>query len=633
MIQFACPQCVELISVPDTFAGQDGRCKHCGAAIQVPQAPGHSNAGLTAAGSDASQTLWTQIHEGPPAIRYGAVVLAWALVFSLILLNRPGSPVPSAEEKVRGDWANWQRQSKTFPHIHKSDIVHLDILDEFLFKGQATVWIRSSHADGTYRNHQVTLIREAGQWKADRIHWFDKIQRFPEETAYYPDEERGGDFEVFQGKQQYAWTALFNDPKPSNRMRALSSASQHPEILNRCLGAIIQLLDDPDSNVSQFAYRVIGRQTAFNLTMIQALRTELGRTSSKKVRGFLLQKLLLPTVDARTRKEVTQEALKNAQLRPHLFEVFHLVRLNKSDSLKLLEYAIELFPGRKESHNDPIRRLVQRMNREKVEAGAIQDILMKHVGKADKDLEARILSHLRELGSVKPAHVRKLFPMAIRDRKNRNSQLALNLLQASSKQSAATLLELICAELAKGKAASQRDRPIALLLNRLNRSMPPFSRTQLDAALTNRTQRSLDLIEAILIHAKRGPLTTKHLLGTLDFLKKGRHKTNYLVAKVWDAQKSIEKAAFDGLFQLCLKDSYFNGLFTPELVRLCPISIAAPYFRKGLKDKKSIVGTLALVAAFGKKAKMMLPELRTLYKNCQDYKLRKSIDTTIRIVS
>jgi hypothetical protein len=39
MIRFACPACKAPIAVADDIAGKRGKCKHCGAAIEVPQAP------------------------------------------------------------------------------------------------------------------------------------------------------------------------------------------------------------------------------------------------------------------------------------------------------------------------------------------------------------------------------------------------------------------------------------------------------------------------------------------------------------------------------------------------------------------------------------------------------------------
>ncbi|MCC6144803.1 MAG: hypothetical protein IT368_13430 [Candidatus Hydrogenedentes bacterium] len=37
MIELACPNCGELLSIPDQYAGQSGACRKCGSRIQVPE--------------------------------------------------------------------------------------------------------------------------------------------------------------------------------------------------------------------------------------------------------------------------------------------------------------------------------------------------------------------------------------------------------------------------------------------------------------------------------------------------------------------------------------------------------------------------------------------------------------------
>jgi hypothetical protein len=40
MIELPCPACGQVLHIPDQYAGQSGRCTHCGGPVQVPPADG-----------------------------------------------------------------------------------------------------------------------------------------------------------------------------------------------------------------------------------------------------------------------------------------------------------------------------------------------------------------------------------------------------------------------------------------------------------------------------------------------------------------------------------------------------------------------------------------------------------------
>jgi len=43
MVTLACPTCQKELHIPDQYRGQTGRCKHCGAAVKVPEEPPHEH--------------------------------------------------------------------------------------------------------------------------------------------------------------------------------------------------------------------------------------------------------------------------------------------------------------------------------------------------------------------------------------------------------------------------------------------------------------------------------------------------------------------------------------------------------------------------------------------------------------
>lgn len=47
MIEISCPHCGEMLHVPEKYAGQAGRCKHCGGAVAVPPLDGEGTSGGT----------------------------------------------------------------------------------------------------------------------------------------------------------------------------------------------------------------------------------------------------------------------------------------------------------------------------------------------------------------------------------------------------------------------------------------------------------------------------------------------------------------------------------------------------------------------------------------------------------
>ncbi|MDF1664343.1 MAG: hypothetical protein P1V97_21440 [Planctomycetota bacterium] len=611
MIRFQCHQCAEFILVPDQFAGQPGRCKHCQAAITVPF-PNHD-----------AVSLWAKIHEGPRALRFGLVGVTWLVVILAMLALGPGSPLPVAKSQLRKQWAVWKATATAQPsYVSTSDITELEVLDEFIENSTAIVWIRTAHEDGTRRNHRVSLRYVGNRWKYEGILWFDQIQRIRGGPSYFPD-EGSGDFEVLGSKQRYAWKALMSDPRSHSRDLALRDLSDKPELFTEFCGSIVPLLKDPDPFVKRKATRLILRAKNLPPSCVELLKVELKNPGSQFWRSQLLAKLLSPAVDPALRKDICLEAIRDKALRPLIFN--HLAKVGKlpeSVYFQLLEASLTLGENR-------LSYTVQTMLKENIPKKKIKGFLMGEFLETSVGSQIQVLRHLPSLGPLNADDVRKLFVCAERSPNSSVQHSIHSIFGQKALKHRALLLQLCCGLLSKPRMSKFGEKLVAALLNRRKDKLPHFSNEQIIVAFKQIENRQDTLRMSILYHSQGGKRSDEHLIKALSLVSVTDYRSNQVVVDLLNSQAPLSDTVLNAYFTKAYVHPEFARLSNRILPRFGKISRVKPFIEKGLTNRKTALASLDFIWPYGKEGRLLLPQLKQAFETHSDYNLKASIKRLI----
>lgn len=619
MIQFACSQCAEIITVPDQFAGQPGRCKHCQAAVSVPGDPPTPPA--------ETMDFWTKVHEGPSALRFGALALAWVVVLVVIKFVNPGSPIPAAESGLRKQWKGWQALGDTQgSHISTADITELEVLDEYFGGSNAKVWIRTQHSDGAIRNHLVRVHKTGGNWVYNGSSWFDKVQREKGDPGYFPD-EGSDEFEVIQSRQRYAWKALLTDPRNHCRELALRDLVDKPELFAELSVHIAPLIRDPDNFTRRDANRLIMRAKKLPDSCVKILIDGLNETRSPYLKAGLIKKLTSSAVSDESRKAVVVQALRDKALQKALISnLGNVASLSEADYMTLLETSLTL--------NDRSMALVlQVMSRERISKRKTKSFLVKKFAGMNHNSKFQALRHFSNVGPLESDDLKMLFQFVIDSKNSSLASSATDLLTKTNAKHSRLLFQLCCDFLSKSSRSESGNRLVAKLLRNRESKLPGFNPQQFTATIKHFKIRTRDLKAAILWHCRRGKKTTEQLLKIVELATSRDHIVWNSVINVLQSQLPLDDQVLGAIFKQAFNNENFASSVQFDLPKLGNIEQAKPFLENGLRQTKTLPLTVRLIERYGKSARILVPALREALKNCKDPRLKTTIKHNIKYLT